>query len=587
MDQVKEILRQAIKYRFWIALGISLITPVIAYVIGSGPVKEESVKQTAAIESAKKDVETYASGVAYNKQYQPIIEGKTAELDKDVRKSWKKLYDRQAPLLTWPERVQERFTTWGRKWPENEDASRVQFAIIDYVQSYPKFVNEVYNSFKPFDYEQGTGVVAAPPENALLRPAPFKENDLPDLGKVWAAQERLWIQRSLLDVVAEVNKNAKSWDGAAIKQVKALEVGSPSAQDQVSIANAETLVEADAITDPKAPPPAEPASSGAEGAMMGMMGGGGQQEKLDTVFYLQTTAGTAAPYKIMPVEMVVLVEQDRIQDFLTALENSPMSIQVKEFAMSRPAERVSKPEKGQNQNSYGYGEMGGLINRMMPRMRGAVGGFGGLVNRMPMGPGPAGSMGGGAPGKGGVDKRGTDRRKKGEEGKEEEVKPKRPSAQDPYFNVVEVTVYGQVRFYNPPPPEPAAEPDTASPGETPAPGAEADAKKEGDTPKAEGEMPAAEPAKEGEAKKEGEAPAEDEKAAMPKDDDAAKKDESKKDESKKEEPKKGEGEAPKKDEAAKEKTPDAKAEEPAKAKDAAPKADESPKKDSDAAAPKK
>ena len=43
-------------------------------------------------------------------------------------------------------------------------------------------------------------------------------------------------------------------------------------------------------------------------------------------------------------------------------------------------------------------------------------------------------------------------------GEEAAEAAKGPSLFDPYFNIVEVKVYGQARFYNPPPDEPAAEP---------------------------------------------------------------------------------------------------------------------------------
>ena len=51
---------------------------------------------------------------------------------------------------------------------------------------------------------------------------------------IWAGQERLWIQRTLLEVVAQVNKKAKDWDSAIIKQINLMEVGNPVAQDQRS-----------------------------------------------------------------------------------------------------------------------------------------------------------------------------------------------------------------------------------------------------------------------------------------------------------------------------------------------------------------
>ena len=59
------------------------------------------------------------------KDYEPIVDEKTEVLTKDVNTAWKTLYDRQAPLLTWPETVQERFQKWGRKWPEDVDAGKV------------------------------------------------------------------------------------------------------------------------------------------------------------------------------------------------------------------------------------------------------------------------------------------------------------------------------------------------------------------------------------------------------------------------------------------------------------------------------
>ena len=82
---------------------------------------------------------------------------------------------------------------------------------------------------------------------------------LPDLGKIWAAQERLWIQRTVLEVIAEVNKNAKDWDEAIIRQIVSLEVGSPDAQDQRSLAKSETLEESKPIYAPGE----EPAADGA------------------------------------------------------------------------------------------------------------------------------------------------------------------------------------------------------------------------------------------------------------------------------------------------------------------------------------
>ena len=58
--------------------------------------------------------------------------------------------------------------------------------------------------------------------------------------------------------------------------------------------------------------------------------------------------------------MSVLIEQDHIQDFLVALENSPMTIQVMDFEMGKPTARVVKPKKGEN---MGFGMMMGGLRR--------------------------------------------------------------------------------------------------------------------------------------------------------------------------------------------------------------------------------
>ena len=117
MEQVKEVVRQLIKYRFWIAISAAALFGLIAYFVGAGPVQEAAKKETATIKKAETEVKQYRSPSIPTKEYEPIVQEKTQILTKDVNTAWKTLYDRQAPLLTWPETVQERFRKWGRKWP--------------------------------------------------------------------------------------------------------------------------------------------------------------------------------------------------------------------------------------------------------------------------------------------------------------------------------------------------------------------------------------------------------------------------------------------------------------------------------------
>src|SRR5271157_308377 len=280
VEQLKEFLRQCIKHRFWISLSVAALFAIIAYFLGSSPIQAKADKQTQAINQAAKDVKQFAAPGVPNDQYKPIVDEKTEVLTKDVDSAWKKLYSRQAPLLTWPKTVQQRFREWGRKWPTNVAEGAVELAKVDYIEAYPEYVDEVYRVLHAFDCE--TGTVAAPSKEVLLRPQVFDPTKLPELGTIWASQERLWIQRTVLEVVAQVNKKAKDWDSAIVKQINVLEVGDQVAQDQRSIAKGEQLEESEPIKAPgsetaevaNAAPAGGPAMQ-VEAMMRGSMGRGG------------------------------------------------------------------------------------------------------------------------------------------------------------------------------------------------------------------------------------------------------------------------------------------------------------------------
>lgn len=596
MDQLKEILRQAIKYRFWIAVGISALLPLVAYFIGSSKIRAEAATKKNEIEGAHKAVKEYANGNKPNDQYKPIVDAKKDVLTNDVNAAWKKLHARQAPLLTWPS-DDMKFTEWGRKWPEGVDLAAVQLEINKYINAYPDYVVKVYNKCNPWDPEKGTGIVVAPPKDALLQPSQFDVTDPPnDLGKIWSAQEKLWVESALLEVVAQVNKSAKNWDSAVIKQINDLQVANAGALDQVAIAKGETLKDAPTLTPGGEAAPAASkdatatdASSAAAGAetaysAMGSQGSGSQGYGMGgmmgaantmTVSYLSSSNDQ---YQVVPVSMSVLIDQNSVANLLVALANSPMSIQVIDFDQSRPPQRVTKPEKGEALNFGGFGGAYGGY-------RGGMGQMGEMMfnsqmgmnyGRGRMGAGEMSAMGGQMYGGGGyggyggattTTRTGKSRREhdvaKEKEEKQKARKTVEVKIHDPYYNIIEVTIWGQARFYNTPPAETPAESqspgETADSGETKAAGGEASstatepAKSEGAEPSAA--SPKAEGAK-------AETPKPDAKAETPKADAKA--------------------EAPKTDSAAETPKPDAKAESPkAKDQEETPKA-ETPKAESKA-----
>jgi hypothetical protein len=225
---------------------------------------------------------------------------------------------------------------------------------------------------------------------------------------------------------------------------------------------------------------------------MGTGGVGVGATSSETVYYVKVAADKGQ-YKVLPVVLTVLIDQDRVQDFLVELENSPMSIQVMDFELARPTARVEKPEKGLSM-AGGSGEMGmmGMMmgggqmqaQRMMMQMGGGSA-YGGMASQMQnqmmqmMSSGygmmgrTGGTMGGmgataGQPKRTGKDVRSVDRSKQRSEKQKAVEQAKGPSLFDPYFDIVQVTIYGQARFFNPPPADATIEPSLGQAASLPA-----------------------------------------------------------------------------------------------------------------------
>jgi len=576
MDQLKVFLKQAVKYRFWIAIGISFLLPLIGYAVGFGTINTETTTREKAIKDAKTEIAKYTTPGIVNGQYQPEAAKKKEVLVQDVDATWRKLFATQEPLLKWPPEVEARFRKWGRKYPADVDRNQIQTTLINYTVAYPAFWQSIYKIFKPFNFDDGTGIVVAPEPNVLIAPADFKQESPPDLTLVWAEQDRLWVLTALLDAIAKVNDSvgAKDWDGAIVKQINVLEVGASTDQDQKSMAKGEALLPPDPIADPSAPPPAAPvaasepnAGKGGEGGMMNMGGAGGggggmgNAPKTTEVLYVKTDS---PQYKALPIKMSVLVDQGRMANFLVGLENSPMSIEINEVEFSKPLTPVVKPAYGERP-SFGSGGMGmgmgmsmmggskgddgmSSMGRAMGNMSRSGGGMspGGAMggDMMPGGRGMMPGMGGGASkASGGVDIRNQNTKKAREEKakkeKEAAAKSKTEKKIDQYYNVIEVTVYGRARFYLAPPPPPELAPSTAAASNTTPPSTPdptkveaapttpspvpADPAKPADTPKEGGNVtPPDSTAKKEEPPKAETPPAETPKAETPKTDPAPK-----------------------------------------------------------------
>ena len=250
-----------------------------------------------------------------------------------------KHYESQAPLLTWPASVAERFQRWGPRWPENVPAGRVQLAIVDYVEEYPRFVTHVYESLigpvprlKPTDPERKS-IVSAPPEEILLRPERFPIPEFTSLGTVWAAQEKLWVQRNILEAIARANGSATDSDSAVIKRIISLEVANPQAVDRRSSVKAAELVPATEFYDPNAPTLAPSVTEGQGAAAL---------EK----FCVFKPVSKQREYEGIPVYLLVQVSGLDAESLIDYFKRSPIETEVLHLQTTEPSPEAKSSGSG-------------------------------------------------------------------------------------------------------------------------------------------------------------------------------------------------------------------------------------------------
>ena len=454
----------------------------------AGAVKEATAAKVSEIDQAQKGAEGYRSGTVPNGQYTEFTKPKINEIEGDVAKTQAMLYGIQAPLLDWPEEVEPELTAWGRDIPENVGPDEQDSVSYLYTRVYEDYAKDIYKIIDPWDPVKGEGLVETPPMESLLQTVvEFDINDLPTISEVWQYQENLWVRRSILEVIAEVNKKAgaRDWESARIKRINQLEVGTTDAVDHRTTADGVTLKEPEEVMQGgKSLTPEEPTAPaggmsgmggyGMEGmeSMMGSMMGGGMMggaaaKAGEPVKFIQPEG--VEEFRDYPAFVSVLIDQSSIQNFLVEFENSPMSMRVLEANWVRPSSRVQPPVKGQGFGGYmsgfGRGSGGGLMG-MESMMSSMMGGYGGMMGgRGGMDMGMQGMMDSMRAGMGGMgrgygggfggsttpprQKKKRDLSQKKPESPDD-AEPEKVTIFDPYYNIVELQVYVQARFFYPP-----------------------------------------------------------------------------------------------------------------------------------------
>lgn len=440
MDQVKVALAVLKKYHFWLLTVVVLGVGIAVWFMATNSRAALFKENLAKIESADNSLGSAMGENPPNAQFKEKVDKLHEGLKQEVAGVWKELYDKQVELFVWPDLVANTIAKLG---PDEQIPDRIRAYYNDnVVRDEWKRVFDLANIRRIKGEEEdlsggggdmmggGPGMMAGPvmiggpdggrgPEvemegivywdksrRAEIIGRYYSEKAPPTDLKVRMTQEDLWIfEFALVDVVEQVNANARDSLGATIKQIQVLDL----AQWAINAANESGgklwtpgqegggggmmmpgMEEGGGMPGgPEGMPGGGDAMPGGEGAMAGGGGGGGAPDaaaaaaSADTALldgrYLDDQGkpmkgdgtGPYAEFKQMFVYMRFLMDQRKLPDLLAACANAPLPIETRQV-------RVHIGD----QDKAATGAGGGNMDMMMPGMGGDAGGGMGMPEMM-------------------------------------------------------------------------------------------------------------------------------------------------------------------------------------------------------------
>jgi len=315
MDKVKITLAILKKYHFWVLCGLIILTSLGISVIATADLTAQLEARTQELNASFSSVERICSVSPHPNQ--KVIDAKNSEteqLKQDVFVAWKTLYQDQtdknqlADALT--EEFKREFYRGGELSWEHREVYRTfihgRFDMLfnDILDVYrpvsgaPASLKRKDGGTQPIDpTEPMTGVVMW--EERFELKSRFKWPNRPTTEHVRMAQEDLWVYEALLRVIRDTNVDPAATEpighhNAAVREIVSLKIGSET---------------------------------------FGSSGDASLDELMPKSRYVnqngQAIAAGAAEYNIMPILMLVSLDQSKIPKLLAECGNSNMPIEIR------------------------------------------------------------------------------------------------------------------------------------------------------------------------------------------------------------------------------------------------------------------
>jgi hypothetical protein len=209
-----------VKHHFWILLGIVAPLVLIALCTLWFGAASDIKKKEDEFEKMKKQLADLKnkSGIK-NTHWVNVLEQKEKKVADQKDKVWKEVWEAQSDLMTWPQALANEYEWLGRLYflddfypPEVQDTTlrlRISSKFKDqYVNTgaYQTQIEPLVNIVDPVDAKgHGTVQYAGGWQSIITHVPKWPASPPPTVEQIWLAQEDLWVQRELLNVIKESN----------------------------------------------------------------------------------------------------------------------------------------------------------------------------------------------------------------------------------------------------------------------------------------------------------------------------------------------------------------------------------------------
>lgn len=329
-EQMKQLAGALKKHHFWLLLVIAVIAAIVVWSMATGQLQQAFAFDQRKIEGTFVGVNNMPTPFR-NQEMIGQIDAEQAKITRQAIEAWNVLYERQKPLLVWPKEVAAI-----AQIPLDQEIPlglRSDFQQICLVREW----HNVFLTAEPKDPKLDPMSTTQDPPAGYIEKLDWPSSDrlsilqryqaeteAPTTVRVRTTMEDIWVYQNMVDVIRDMNKDARDAADATIKRIRTLDI----AQWAINKAHSNIGLDNPDITGtrPAGRPLPLPAKTGTakhstdDALLLGRFLDGDSRPIMDK------KANAFAEFRQMFVLMRLVMNQEAVNDLLARCANAPFPI---------------------------------------------------------------------------------------------------------------------------------------------------------------------------------------------------------------------------------------------------------------------